>query len=125
MKKKIGFDSCDLSDYSYIVLGDFNVGHSDDSKNGTNLWKDGYTSTGDDDLYDETHALLSANIVGGLSMVNKVKNIDTTTYPEYPGSPIDNIYIDGAFIDRFSNATIADKTYGSDHLPVKVILNKQ
>jgi len=84
-----------FSGYAHLVAGDFNVGHSDTEKNGKNLKIDCYDDCGSTDLYDETHALLSEGIVGGLIMKNLVSGITTSTYPSYPGSPIDNIYVTG------------------------------
>ncbi len=115
---QINQDKADHPDYTCIVTGDFNVGHSDDLKNGTNLTSDCYENCGSNDLYDETHALLRGGLVGGLSMNNLCGSIMTTTYPSYPGTPIDNIYVSGAGENDYNPAIKATNTYGSDHLPV-------
>lgn len=113
-------DKAVLPDYSYLVLGDFNVGHSDDKKSGINLFDDCYSDCENKDLYDETHALLSEGLIKKVKMKNLTLNITESTYPTYPGSPIDNIYVDGVFLDSFSDAKTANETFGSDHLPVIV-----
>ena len=115
-------DSMYYPDYSYLVLGDFNVGHSDSKKNGTKLNKDCYSNCGSKDLYDETHAILIEGIIGNLRMKNLTMAIPDSTYPTYAGSPIDNIYVSGAFVNRFSDAMKGSNTFGSDHLPVWVVL---
>jgi endonuclease/exonuclease/phosphatase family metal-dependent hydrolase len=115
-------DDSYFPDYSFIVLGDFNVGHSDTKKNGTALDSDCYANCGNQDRYDETHALLGGGLVGGLKMKNLVLAITDSTYPSFPGSPIDNIYVAGAFKDKFSDAQKASDTFGSDHLPVWTVL---
>jgi len=104
--------------YSYIVAGDFNVGHSDASKNGKDLKSDCYKDCGGSDLYDETHALLHAGIAGGLSMRNLAGHIKESTCLTYTGSPVDNIYVYGGYEENFTKANKINKTYGSDHIPV-------
>ncbi len=104
-------------DHAYVVAGDFNVGHSDRRKNGTSLASDCYADCSGKDPYDETHALLGGGLVEGLRMRNLAAGIKDSTYPSFPGSPIDNIYV----LDpqkRFSAASKAPKTFGSDHLAV-------
>ena len=55
--------------FSFIVLGDFNVGHSDTKKNGISVAADCHQNCGaNEDRYDETHALLGAGLVGSLKM---------------------------------------------------------
>lgn len=110
--------------YSFLVAGDFNVGHSDAAKNGVELAADCYNNCDNRDRYDETHALLGAGLVSGLKMKNLTLSITTSTYPTYPGSPIDNIYVDGADKDKFSDAQTGTSTYGSDHLPVWTVLTR-
>ena len=113
-----------FSGYSYLVAGDFNVGHSDSSKNGRSLKKDCFEACGHRDRYDETHALLGKGLVGGLKMENLVAGISTSTFPSFPGSPIDNIYVSGRREEDFESAQVPgdpSKTYGSDHLPVWTI----
>ncbi len=110
--------------YSFIVAGDFNVGHSDAGKNGTDLTADCcYNCTGKD-RYDETHALLSSGLVSGLKMKNLTLPITTSTFPSYPGSPIDNIYVEGADRANFSDTQKGTSKYGSNHLPVWTVLTR-
>lgn len=111
-------DSMLFPGYAYLVAGDFNVGHSDKEKNGKSLKKDCYKDCGRKDRYDETHALLRSGLVHGLKMNNLAKGIPDATYPGFPGSPIDNIYVYGDLAERFEPAKKASKAYGSDHLPV-------
>lgn len=105
-------------DYTSVVGGDFNVGHSDPNKNGENLSVDSYSKKDGKDLYDETHALLAKGLVGGLKMKNLALSITDTTYPGFPGSPIDNIYVSDKRAGKFSEARKASKRFGSDHLAV-------
>ena len=109
---------------NFLVAGDFNVGHSDEKKNGTNLLEDcyDYSNCNGKDLYDETHAILSAGLINGLKMTNLLIGINETTYPGYPGTPIDNIYVLWEGKGQYSNAVRVDDTYGSDHVPVYVDL---
>ena len=106
--------------HTHIVVGDFNVGHSDE-KNGISLERDCYKNCGPKDRYDETHALLSAGLVDGLKMRNLASSIKSSTRLSTPGSPIDNIYVDGALAPRFSGAVKEEKLYGSDHFPIWTI----
>lgn len=111
-------------DYAYLVAGDFNVGHSDPAKNGNKLKEDCCeVDCGGKDRYDETHALLGNGIVGKLKMKNLSSEILDTTYPDFPGSPIDNIYVAGSLADRFQPAQKGMETFGSDHLPVWTVYN--
>lgn len=109
-----------FSDYTFVVAGDFNVGHSDSKKNGTSLLHDCYKRCDNNDGYDDTHALLETELVSGVEMTNLTLSHESTTYPKFPGSPIDNIYVQGPLSDKFSSAIIREETYGSDHLPVLV-----
>jgi len=109
-------------DYTCVVGGDFNVGHSDKAKNGKNLKIDCYEDCGNTDLYDDTHALLKEGLVGGVRMRNLVSGITGSTYPSFPGSPIDNIYVAGPAKDKFQPAKVSSKNYGSDHLTVWTVL---
>ena len=83
---------------------------------------DSYSTTGNAGKYDETHALLSGGLVGGLKMKNITLGITDSTFPRYPGSPIDNMYIAGqdmAVVDtQFRAAQKSNNTFGSDHVPV-------
>ncbi len=107
-------------DYTNVVCGDFNVGHSDSLKNGVDLAHDAF-SAAEGDLYDDTHALLGGGLVHGLRMHNAALGITESTFPRYPGTPIDNIYVDGNLYEYFSQAsTTVEKTFGSDHKPVWV-----
>jgi len=108
-------------DYTCIVAGDFNVGHSD-PKNGRNLARDdvdpqvaGY------DGYDDTHALLGDGLVG-LRMRNLTGGLTASSFPAFRSTPIDNIYADGPAAARFSEAVMEPETYGSDHRPVYAAL---
>jgi endonuclease/exonuclease/phosphatase family metal-dependent hydrolase len=107
-----------LPEYTSVVLGDFNVGHSDLDKNGADLTEDCYDNCMGRDGYDETHALLSVGLVRNLMMKNMAISITQTTFPGFEGSPIDNIYVVGPSDNKFSAATLGTNTYGSDHLPV-------
>jgi endonuclease/exonuclease/phosphatase family metal-dependent hydrolase len=110
-----------LRGYAHLVAGDFNIGHSDGKKNGTNLKEDCFKSCSGKDGYDETHALLSAGLVDDLRMENLTGGIKDATFPRYPGSPIDNIYVVGGKPNSFSPAQKGNDTFGSDHLPVWTI----
>lgn len=115
-----------------LVAGDMNVGVRDRTKNGERLDED---CLEDDcaglDGYDDTHALLRAGLVGGLRMHNLFNSHQMskqTTYPGFPGSPIDNIYVSGGGAYRFHGARIVvypagstAETFGSDHRPVLAI----
>lgn len=65
---------------------------------------------------------IGAGLVAGLKMKNLTQSITDSTFPVFPGSPIDNFYVDGAFVDKFSSAAAAASTFGSDHLPVSTLL---
>ncbi len=108
--------------YTFLVAGDFNVGHGDTKKNGTDFGED-ETEPGSGDLYDETHAMLSAGILYGLSMTNLVAHITSSTLTTHSGTPIDNIYVDGNQKGNFAQAVAASKTYGSDHVPVSTVFS--
>lgn len=105
--------------YTYVVAGDFNVGHSDETKNGIDLKHDCYQSCEGKDLYDETHAIFNSGLVGGLKMHNQVGHTRMPTFPSFPSTPIDNIYVAGKGKDHFSRAWIEKRTFGSDHRPVR------
>jgi len=105
-------------DYSCIVGGDINVGHSDLSKNGAKLHVDDDTPGPNRDGYDDTHALFRGGIISGLKMHNLVGHLTRPTFPSFPSTPIDNLYVTGPGEKRFSPATIMDETFGSDHCPV-------
>lgn len=112
--------------YAHIVAGDLNVGHSDPLKVGTDLFHDCFEECDTLDGYDETHALLGAGLVRGLNMINLSGHIMTSTFPTYPGTPIDNIYVVGETAGDFSPAQkpADDETFGSDHTPVWTIVQR-
>jgi endonuclease/exonuclease/phosphatase family metal-dependent hydrolase len=105
-----------------IVAGDMNVGVSDAAKNGVRLEED--TVSGPGDRYDETHALFTEGLIGGLRMRHLARGLAGTfvgddNEPDYAGSgAIDAIYVAGADSGRFSTAQRALDRYGSDHLAV-------
>ncbi len=118
-----------------VLAGDLNVGCADQTKNGRDLTDD--CISGDcegKDRYDETHALLAEGLVGGLRMRNLfsyAQMYEQTTYPEFPGTPIDNLYVTGARENWFRGADIViqsdsptGKTFGSDHRPVLTIFDR-
>ncbi|MGV7222005.1 MAG: endonuclease/exonuclease/phosphatase family protein [Nitrospinales bacterium] len=107
-----------LAGYAHLVAGDFNIGHSDGKKNGTDLKSDCYKNCSGKDGYDETHALLGSGLVDDVKMINLTGEIRDATFPRYPGSPIDNIYVTAPRTDNFSPAQKGNDTFGSDHLPV-------
>jgi endonuclease/exonuclease/phosphatase family metal-dependent hydrolase len=110
-----------LKGYAHLVAGDFNIGHSDGKKNGTDLTEDCYKNCSGKDGYDETHAFFGAGLIDGLKMTNLTGGIKDATFPRYPGSPIDNIYVVGGQSNSFSAAQKSNDTFGSDHLPVWTI----
>jgi hypothetical protein len=104
-------------DYTCIVAGDFNVGHSD-KKNGRSLARDDVDpAVAGYDGYDDTHALLRDGLVG-LRMRNLAGGLTASSFPAFPSTPIDNIYADGPAAARFSEAVMEPETYGSDHRPI-------
>lgn len=108
-------------DFYHIVAGDFNIGHSDFLKNGKNLKKDCYNGKkcGDSDKYDETHSIFSEGLINDLRMKNLTFHINKSTFPSFPGTPIDNIYVTGPDENKFTPCkTGFPDTYGSDHVPV-------
>jgi endonuclease/exonuclease/phosphatase family metal-dependent hydrolase len=112
----------DLPHATIVVLGDFNVGVSDATKNGTNLIMDRFT--GSDDKYDETHALLTDGLVDGLTMTALAQGLASTfvgadDVPDFPSTgAIDVIYVVGPDAGLFHAAQRASKRYGSDHRAV-------
>jgi endonuclease/exonuclease/phosphatase family metal-dependent hydrolase len=112
----------DLPQATIVVLGDFNVGVSDATKNGTNLTMDRFT--GSDDKYDETHALLTDGLVDGLTMTALAQGLASTfvgadDVPDFPrAGAIDVIYVVGPDAGLFPAAQRASKHYGSDHRAV-------
>ncbi len=100
--------------YNYLIAGDFNVGHSDNKKNGDDLINDCYENCGSKDLYDETHYIFR-ELAG---MTNVTYSIKDSTYPAYPGSPIDNIYVSDQ--RKFGEGKSSQSTFGSDHKSVYV-----
>jgi endonuclease/exonuclease/phosphatase family metal-dependent hydrolase len=108
-------------DYTCIVAGDFNVGHAD-KKNGRSLARDDVDpAVAGYDGYDDTHALLRDGLVG-LRMRNLVGGLTASSFPAFPSTPIDNIYVDGPAAERFSEAVMEPETYGSDHRPIHAAL---
>jgi len=99
--------------YSYLVIGDLNVGPTDD-KSGKDL---------DDDVedgHDDTHAILGGGLVRGLKMKNLTKDVGETYDSDgFPGvGPIDNIYVAGERSGEFKDTAKSGSTYGSDHFAV-------
>lgn len=105
-------------DMSCLVGGDINVGHADMKKNGVDLRADFDQPGPDRDGYDDTHAIFRGGIIGGLRMRNLIGHTTEPTYPSFPSSPIDNLYVVGPAAHSFANATIHQDTFGSDHRPV-------
>ncbi|MDA7946088.1 MAG: endonuclease [Hyphomicrobiaceae bacterium] len=105
-------------DLTHVVAGDFNVGHSDAKKNGSDLLVDCYRRCRGRDRYDDTHAIFRDGLVGGLRMKNLAASITTSTFPSFPGTPIDNIYVHGPNAERFLSAVKSAQTFGSDHVAV-------
>ncbi|PWJ43757.1 exonuclease III [Sediminitomix flava] len=104
-------------DWHILIGGDFNVGHSDKVKNGKDLFDDV------NDGYDDTHAILTEPLIGDIKFTNALAKFNTTTYPSYKGSPIDNLYVNEG--TKFKSSEIIKNAYGSDHYPVKVVLELQ
>jgi endonuclease/exonuclease/phosphatase family metal-dependent hydrolase len=103
-----------------LVAGDFNVGETDAAKNGRVLDEDRVDSQAGD-RYDDTHAILSAGLIGGLRMASLTKSLGQETYvgAPFPGTgPIDVIYVAGPRVSQFTLAGAGSHAYGSDHLPV-------
>jgi endonuclease/exonuclease/phosphatase family metal-dependent hydrolase len=103
-----------------LVAGDFNVGETDAAKNGSVLAED-HAGSQAGDLYDDTHAILSAGLIGGLQMTSLTKSLGRETYvgASFPGTgPIDVIYVAGPSVNQFTLASAGTHAYGSDHLPV-------
>lgn len=113
--ESVGQDARLFPDHTAVVAGDMNVGHSD-PKNGRDLVRDDLTTTPTTDGYDETHAILLE--LGGVRMTNLMRHISDTTFPTFPSTPIDNMYVAGPAAARFAPATMFPETYGSDHRPV-------
>lgn len=113
--ESVGQDLRLFPDHTAVVAGDMNVGHSD-PKNGRDLTRDDLATTAMTDGYDETHAILLE--LGGVRMTNLMQHISETTFPTFPSTPIDNMYVVGPAAARFAPATMLAETYGSDHRPV-------
>lgn len=113
--ESVGQDARLFPDHTAVVAGDMNVGHSD-PKNGRDLSRDDLTTTATTDGYDETHAILLE--LGGVRMTNLMRHISETTFPSFPSTPIDNMYVAGPAAARFAPATMLAETFGSDHRPV-------
>jgi endonuclease/exonuclease/phosphatase family metal-dependent hydrolase len=95
--------------YAHLVLGDLNVGHTDDSKNGRDLGDDCYSDCADRDGYDDTHALLRDGLISGVRMRNLATGQRRL---------IDAIYVTETAAGRFSPAETTGTGYGSDHAPL-------
>lgn len=112
-------DRSHFPDHTCVVAGDFNVGHADAGKNGRDIRDDHPAPLSDrHDGYDETHALLGRGLAGGLRMRNLLAHTREPSYPSFPGSAIDLIYVVGPQAERFTPAVIVSSTFGSDHCPV-------
>jgi endonuclease/exonuclease/phosphatase family metal-dependent hydrolase len=111
--------------YSCILGGDLNVGHSDLSKNGSKLDEDFDHAAPGQDGYDDTHAIFRGGVVYGLKMHNLVGYTREPTFPAFPSTPIDNLYVTGPGEKNFSPATIVPNTFGSDHRPVVTVYRTQ
>jgi endonuclease I len=109
-------DSVSFPGYTFIILGDMNVGETDTAKNGSNLTEDHVFRTGD--RYDDTHAIFSKGLAGGLPMVSKTRNLGVETFDstEFVGTgPIDVIYLAGEAEKPTPAAVRGNETFGSDH----------
>lgn len=111
--------------YSCILGGDLNVGHSDLSKNGSQLDVDFDHAAPGQDGYDDTHAIFRGGVVYGLKMLNLVGHTREPTFPAFPSTPIDNLYVTGPGEKNFAPATIIPNTFGSDHRPVVTVYRTQ
>lgn len=120
MALSVNEDKEAFPDYSYLVIGDLNVGATDDKKNGVDLDEDIDDENVTGDRYDETHALLAEGLVNGLKMKNLTKDVgETYDSDQFHGTgPIDNIYVSGANVDKFANGQKSMSTFGSDHFAV-------
>ena len=119
----------DNPDYTVLVAGDFNVGHSDEKKNGTDIVMDCYKKSDCEgkDMYDETHALLAGGLVRGVKMKNLAIKLDDTYHDpddRFDGGAIDNIYVIGAGVKGFAPATKNSNRYNSDHYPIWTTWNR-
>ncbi|MBL9083231.1 MAG: hypothetical protein JNK76_15565 [Planctomycetales bacterium] len=56
-------------------------------------------------------------------MTNLMRHISETTFPSFPSTPIDNIYVGGPNAAKFSPAEMFDDTFGSDHRPLVTTLS--
>ncbi|MBN8625504.1 MAG: endonuclease/exonuclease/phosphatase family protein [Planctomycetes bacterium] len=118
--RSVAGDALTFPDHTAVIAGDFNVGHSD-PKNGRDLRRDDTTTSESTDGYDETHALLTG--LAGIRMTNLMRHISETTFPSFPSTPIDNIYVGGPNAAKFSPAEMFDDTFGSDHRPLVTTLS--
>ena len=120
--KSVSYLKANNPEATIFVMGDFNVGVTDRTKNGSDLSKDYFT--GSYDRYDETHFLLKSGVVQGLKMKGLSDNLGSTFVgsdgkPDYPyAGAIDVIYVTGSCENKFSQAKNASLPYGSDHLMV-------
>lgn len=98
-----------------IVAGDINVGETDIEKNGRDLEDD------DTDGYDDTHAIMTSGLTGGVRMVSLTRDLGFETYVGdiYPGTgPIDCMYTAGLGCRNFTLASTTKDSFGSDHRAV-------
>jgi endonuclease/exonuclease/phosphatase family metal-dependent hydrolase len=108
------------NDQTVLVAGDFNVGETDAAKNGSVLDED-RVSPQAGDLYDDTHAILAAGLIGDVRMRSLTRSLGKETYvgTAFPGTgPIDVLYVAGPRASHFTPAGAGSHSYGSDHLPV-------
>lgn len=107
-------------EHTHLVIGDLNVGFTDQKKNGKDLDEDVEDPGAPGDRYDETHALLGGGLVEGLKMKNLTAGVgETYDDTRFTGSgPIDNIYVTGPREAKFQAAEKSNSTFGSDHFAV-------
>ncbi len=102
---------------TFLVGGDFNVGETDKSKNGTELRQD----KADKDGYDDTHAILKLGLIDGVKMFSLTGDFGFETYVArpFPGNgPIDCLYAYSKYARDFTRAQATIPRFGSDHVPV-------
>ena len=111
-------------DHTVLVAGDMNIGETDERKNGFDLEEDETAFEADGrDRYDDTHAIYSSGLIGGVRMISKTHDLGVETFDsdDFAGSgPIDSIYVLGPEEGNITAATRGSSTFGSDHFPVWV-----
>lgn len=115
-------DSESRQDWSYIVIGDFNVAPTDSNKVGPI-----FSAKCDDSEcvgYDQTHAIFSSGLANGFAMRNLTNGLSASyAKGNYAKSPIDNIYAYGPIFDEVTKlSTERAGPFGSDHYAIKVKL---